>query len=282
MQVRESNPQKRDVTLSNDLTLKERAYAFLSIHHDLKPKILCNLLKVPYSQYKDYVRQLRCKWKRDFKNGLPSKSPSSQHNCRAYCYVPESVDRKVALEVGWVLSRNKNRVLVFKDPQYGRIEWWETRKVLVHINKPQVIGRVKQFLSNAFFRTGLIWDTRVFNPWIESAQWFGAHDVFETTEKLPYKVIDAYKDMLGFVFKSGDLSHQNSYEFEWCKPQWMEQFELLSRQAISFLEHNAKALELDSKALENDSKAIQQFSELMKDLSTPKKQDRNTRDPMLV
>jgi hypothetical protein len=282
MQVRDSNAQKRDVTHSNDLTLKERAYAFLSIHHGLKPKTLCQLLKVPYQQYKGYVRQLRCKWKHDFKNGLPSNCPTSQHRCRAFCYVPESVDRKVALDVGWSLSHNRNRVLVWKDQRYGRIEWWETRRVVVHINKPQVLGRVKQFLSNAFFKTGLIWDVKVFNPWIESVQWLGAHDVFETADRVPYKVIDAYKDTLGFVFKAGDLSHPSSYEFEWCKPPWMERFEFLSRQAISFLEHNARALELDSKALENGSKAIQQFSELMKDLATPKRETKDGKDPMVV
>jgi len=282
MQVRESNDQKRDITDSNILSLKDRAYAFLNLHHNLKPKILCQLLQVPYQQYKGYVRQLRCKWKRDFKNGLPSKSPSSQHNCRAYCYVPGSVDRGVALEVGWVLSRNRNRVLTLKDPLYGRIEWWETRRVVVHINKPQTLGRVKQFLSNAFFKTGLIWDDRVFNPWIESVQWFSAHDVYETGERVRYRVVDAYKDSLGFVFKAGDLSHPSSYEFEWCKPQWMERFELLSRQALVNLEKNGMIVETDARALQQTSQAIQTFNDFMKDLATPKRENKDRKDPMLV
>jgi hypothetical protein len=281
-EIGDSNPQKRDVTLSNVLSLKDRAYAFLNLHHDLKPKILCQLLQIPYNQNKGYVRKLRYKWKRDFKNGLPSKSPSSQHNCRAYCYVPESVDRKAALEVGWTLSKNRNRVLVFKDAQYGRVEWWETRRVVVHINKPQTLGRVKQFLSNAFFKNGLIWDDRLFNPWIESVQWLGAHDVYETAEKLPYAVIDTYRDTIGFVFKSGDLSHQNSYEFEWCKPSWMERFELLSRQAILNLEQNGKIVETDSKALLQTNALIQQFTELMRDLARPKLEPKDRKDPMLV
>ena len=281
MQLRDSNAEKGYVTDSNLLTLKERTYAFLNRHPDLKPKTLCSLLKVPYSRYEGYVKKLRCDWKRDFENGLPSKCPSSQHNCRAYCYVPESVDRRAALEVGWVLSRNRNRVLVFKDPQYGRVEWWESRRCVVHINKPQTLGRVKQFLSNVFFKTGLIWDERVFNPWIESVQWLGAHDVYETPDRPPYRVID-YKETLGFIFRAGDLSHPSSYEFEWCKPRWLERFELLGRQAMVFFEHNAKALERDSKALENDSRAIQEFSKFMSDWAAPRTQGKHTKDPMIV
>jgi len=265
--------EKRNVTVSDAQTLKEKAYLILNKYPAISPKMLCQMLNVPYSTHKDYARQLRYRWKRDFINGLPSKGPSSQHHCRAFCYVPGSVDRKIALNVGWVMSHNRNRVLIFKDRQYGRIEWWETRRVSVHINKPQILGRVKQFLSNAFFKSGLIWDERVFNPWIESVQWLGAHDVYDTPDRLPYKVIDTYKEMLGFVFKAGDVSHPNSYEFEWCKPQWMERFELLSHQALV-------NLEIDAKALQQTSKAITEFNDFMKDLSTPKTAMR--KDPSVV
>jgi hypothetical protein len=196
--------------------------------------------------------------------------------------VPGSVGRRAALEVGWTLSKNKNRVLVFKDAQYGRIEWWETRRVVVHVNKPQTLGRVKQFLSNAFFKNGLIFDVNVFSPWIESVQWLGAHDDYETAERLPYKVIDTYKESLGIVIKTGDLSHPDSIEVEWCKPSWMERFELLSRQAILNLEQNGKIVETDAKALQQTSQAIAQFNEFMKDLSTPKMESKNRKDPMLV
>jgi hypothetical protein len=165
---------------------------------------------------------------------------------------------------------------------FGRIEWWETRRCVVHINKPQNLGRVKQFLANAFFKTGLIWDERVFNPWIETVQWLGSHDVYETGERLPYKVIDTYKDSLGFVFKAGDLSDPTSYEFQWCKPSWMERFELLSRQAIFNLEQNGRIVETDAKALQQTSQAIQEFNSFMKDLTAPKTESKDHKDPMLV
>jgi hypothetical protein len=207
--------------------------------------------------------------------------------------VPGSVDRGAALEVGWTLSKNKNRVLIFRDAQYGRVEWWETRRVVVHIGKPQTLGRVKQFLSNAFFRNGLIFDINVFHPFIESVQWLGAHDVYDTTEKLPYKVIDTYKDSLGFTLKCGDLSHPFSYEIEWCKPSWMERADLFNRQAFQELstltqeairnaEANGKIVETDSKALLQTNALIQQFTELMRDLARPKLEPKDRKDPMLV
>jgi hypothetical protein len=161
------------------------------------------------------------------------------------------------------------------DKRFGRIEWWETRRVLVHINKPQVLGRVKQFLSDAFFKTGLIWDSRVFSAWIDTVDWLGAHDVYDTPDRVPYKVIDTYKDTLGFVFRAGDASHPNGYEFEWCKPSWMEKFELLSHQALV-------SLEVDAKALAQTSEAIVRFNEFMNDLATPKRENKERKDPMLV
>lgn len=185
-----------------------------------------------------------------------------QHNARALCYVPKSVSRAGALELGWVQSKNQNRVLVFKNLSYGRIEWWETRRCLVHINRPQNMGRVKQFLSDVFFRTGLIFDIQVFNSFMDSVQWLGAHDVYDAGERVPYAVISTYKDTLGFVFKAGDISHPDGYEFEWCKPSWMERFEQLSRAALQQLEMNSQALSIDAKA-------IQEFSTFIKDLSNP-------------
>jgi hypothetical protein len=127
----------------------------------------------------------------------------------------------------------------------------------------------------------LIWDERVFNPWIETVQWFGSHDVYETPNRIPYKVVDSYKETLGFVFKAGDLSHTNGYEFEWCKPSWMERFELLSRQALVNLEQNGKIVETDARALQQTSQAIQQFNEFMQGLTAPR-ENKDRKDPMLV
>jgi hypothetical protein len=267
------NSEKRVSTLGNDPrgeTLKAQVYGILDKQHDLKSILLCKILHLNYKQNGEYIRKLRYLWKRDFKNGLGPKSPTSQHNARALCFVPGTVSRARALELGWRQSRNRNRVLVWRDQGYGRIEWWETRRCLVHVNKPQTMGRVKQFLSNVFFRSGLIFSVEVFNQFIDSVEWFGAHDVYDQGERVPYAVIDDYRERLGVVFRAGDLSHPDCYEIEWCKPAWAEKFEQLSRAAIQALEISSKMIDANSRSLGSSSQAIQEFTAFMKDFTAPR------------
>jgi hypothetical protein len=62
----------------------------------------------------------------------------------------------------------------------------------------------------------------------------------------------------------------------------MERFELLSRQALVNLERDGKIVETDARALQQTSQAIQTFNEFMKDLATPKRENKERKDPMLV
>jgi hypothetical protein len=113
---------------------------------------------------------------------------------RAFCYVPKSLDRKQfgnqvvpqALAAGWIQSRNKNRELIWKDRQLGRIEWWETGKILETIKKPHTLLRAKKLLGRAFFDADLIRDTRIAAAFLDSVRWHGSHDVYEYAERLPY------------------------------------------------------------------------------------------------
>lgn len=241
------------MTVSDSLSIKSQVFELLEKDHTLQPRQIQKRLKLSSKSY-HYLRNLSSLWKVSHFFGVGSKCPTSQHNVRAFCYVPASVDRKSAIVAGWVPSKNRNKVLIWKDVVFGRIEWWQTRRVLVHINRPQTMGRVKQFLSNAFFKTGLIWDERVFNPWIDSVQWFGSHDVYEIGERLPYMRLDGYREELGFVLRAGDRSNPTCYEIEWAKPDWMEKHELLSHMAIVCVGQN--------------SQVILQFNEFMKGLSS--------------
>jgi hypothetical protein len=74
----------------------------------LKPKHLCYILGLDYLYYKNYVKNLRSKWKRNYRFGLHPKSPNS-HNARAVVYVPKSCDRAFAINEGWEVSKNRNK-----------------------------------------------------------------------------------------------------------------------------------------------------------------------------
>ena len=252
-----------DVRVSQSQTIKQQVFCLLEKNPLEKPREICILLHLDYRTHGDYITHLRSKWKSDYKNGLRPNCPK-QHFVRAFCFVPKCLDRKqfgsqvvpLALAVGWIQSRNRNRVLVWKDSQLGRIEWWETGKVLETIKKPRTMLMAKKLLGRAFFDTYLVSDTRICSAFLDSVRWFGSHDVFEYAERLPYGVIDNYVESHGVRIILGDVSHPNGVEVQWCHSDWAEKGEILQQQMI--------------KALELNSQQIQTFSNFLLGLSAPR------------
>lgn len=247
-------------------SIAQRVYSILDKNPYSTSKHVCRELKISYEVHGHYVRNLICRWKCHHQFGLWPKSPKSpnQHHARAFCYVPKSADRDRALEAGWTLSKNRNRCLLFKDSEFGRIEWFRSGRVNVMIKRPQQMGRVKQLLCKAFYESGLIYDLKVLDAFLARVYWKGAHEVHECSERLPYRVIDNYVESHGIRIVLGDRSHPKAVEVQWCYPDWIERHELKENYTL-------KALENSSKGIVQNSEAIQQFNELMKDLSSPRK-----------
>lgn len=241
---------------SETQTLKQSVFKLLDKYHDLEPSAICRQLQVPYRKHGATVANYKTEWKSHFRNGLGSKCPTSQHHVRAFCYVPKSVVRGRAVDVGWIESRNRNRGLIWKDPAFGRVEWFESGRVNVMIRKPQHMGRVKTLLCRAFYETGLIFDSKVLDAFLANVHWKGSDDVFEFPVRLPYRVIDNYTETHGIRIVTGDLSHPNAVEVQWVHPDWLERLELLQHHSI--------------KTIEANSEQISQFSKFLSDLSTPK------------
>ena len=244
-------PKKCDYTGSNShshYSIKRLVWDELDKNPLLFPKQICAIICLHYTKQGAYVRKLKSDWKRDYGIGRHPKGPKI-HAARAVCRVPKQLDRVEAVNVGWVRSRNRNRVLIWKDRVFGRIEWWETGKVLVWIKKPQIMARVKRFLCIAFFESGLIYSLVLLDAFLCKVHWKGAHNVFETFEKLPYNVITNYEESHGIKIITGDASHPHGIEVQWVFPDWLERLELMQQ-------HNIKTLEY--------------FSTFMKELSTPK------------
>jgi hypothetical protein len=133
-----------------------------------------------------------------------------------------------------------------RDP-IGRIEWFTTRKVLTHVRKPHSRARACTLIGRAFAE--LIADKKIYGDFLESVEWFGAHDVYETPggQNLPYMVINNYVELLGFRVKMGDYSHRNAVEIEWVKPPGQEK-----------LENKVNCIEiLQDKQLQSTEKQIQ-------------------------
>jgi hypothetical protein len=180
--------------------------------------------------------------------------------------VPECLDRRKYPEVldqaigaGWQLSRNRNKALLWKVNRnsFGRIEWFENGTVSISLRAPINMGRARSLIGKAFGDTGLILDNRILIVFQESLRWGGAHDVFETKERLPYKKITAYIDGYNMEIVLGDASHPNAVEIKWAKPQWIEELQLLTEMNV---------------------RTLKEFNEFMRDLSQPRALPTNFRE----
>jgi len=243
------------VTDSDTLSIRKNVFRLLEKNHELKPKDLCKLMGLDYKQHGQYVRNLRSQWKRNYRKRHVLKCLSF-HNVCGWVYALRCMDRGLAVERGWVRTRARNRMLVWRD-RLGRLEWFETGRVKVWVRKPVSWGRVKQLLANAFFKTGLVGDIEVFELWAGSVRFKGAHLGYDLGERLPYARIDYLKDALGVVVKTGDVTHPTSLEIEFTYPDWAEKNERLLEQTL---------------------KAFQQFSDLLKGFVEPKFPERKDRN----
>ncbi len=174
-------------------------------------KYLAEILQLPYKQYRGYFNKLRYDWKCYHENERGSKC-SSFHCVRFGVWELVKADRTRALGVGWVLSRSRNRFLVFKS-SLGRVVWFETGTVRLHVRVPANEGRAKQLFCDAFFRNGLIGDVKVLERCLSGLFLDSFHTVVRTNQRLPYVHVNDFSETNGFEFKSGDRSHPHCFEF---------------------------------------------------------------------
>jgi hypothetical protein len=250
------------------MSLRQRIFKILDKNHVLKAKELCFITKLPYDRCHETVQEYRQQWQSGYRN-RQALNRLSLHKVRGWIYVLKSIDRTRLLEEdeaklhGWVLTRARNGMLLFRDPNLGRLEWFRTGRVNFWIKKPASWGRVKQLLANGFYKNGLIFDIELFDSWADTARFKGAHICFDTGERLPYARVDVLKDSLGVVAKIGDVSHSTCLELEFVYPDWAERNERLFEQGNKMLAQNHEALK-------QDVEAMKQFSEFLQGLTVPK------------
>jgi hypothetical protein len=249
------------VLVSHNQTIKAQVLQHLDRNPLLTPKQLCQILQIDYKFYGHYISNLKTFWRYHTKNGLGSKCsnfPDSQHHVRAGGCVPECLDRRKypevtgeALKAGWIQSKNRNRALIWKVNQHslGRIEWFENGTVSINVKAPVNIARARTLAGKGFGDAGLILSSRILSAFQESLRWGGAHDVYETKGRLPYKKITTYVDGYNLEIVLGDRSHPNAVEVKWARPQWVEDLQLLT---------------------EVNVRTIREFNSFMNDLSGPR------------
>lgn len=231
--------RRSDCQISQSQSIREDVVGLLDRDPLLKPRDICRLLGLSYQKYRDYVSHVRSRWKSDRKNRLGLKCLSF-HGVHGWVLVPASVDRASAALCGWVQSRARNRMLLWRD-EYGRLEWFETGRCKVWVRKPANRGRALQLVCNGFSLNGLVSDMKVLGGILASLRLKGATAVVETGERLPYLVIDLFRISNGVKIKTGDDSHPTCFEIEFSYPDWAERNERLLQDLLHSL-NGAKAL----------------------------------------
>jgi len=188
----------------------------------LTARNLCKLLDLSYESHGAYVNNCKSIWKSNQKNEHGSKC--SIHAWRGWCYVPSGLNRSKAVEQGWLVSRARNRWLLWKD-KLGRLQWFETGRVNLYVRRPANLGKAYQLVCNGFSFTGLLTDLKAIEQVLAGVRFKGAHYVFITEQRLPRLTIDLFAKSNGVIIKVGDVSHPSGVEIIATYPDWAEKNE---------------------------------------------------------
>jgi len=186
----------------------------------LRAKILCKILHLSYSKYKQTVTNYRNYWKYNHENERGSKC-SSVHCFRARVKLELELSKALRQRVaydgkgevgfGWTPSKSKNRFFSFYG-SLGRVVWFETGTVIMHVRRPGNMGKAKQLFCDAFVNSGLISDFKLLNPVLSSIRPKSGHFPYSSGERLPYMVIRDFEESHGVVIKVGDRTHPDAVE----------------------------------------------------------------------
>lgn len=215
--------------------ISQQVYSLLNKDPLLKPKQICKLLDLSHKTYRRYITKLRCLWKKRYFRQREGLKRLTFHRWRGWCVVPRVVDPGDAEAAGWLVTRARNGMLLWKS-DLGRLEWFpSTGRVNVWIRSPASLGKAMQLLSDAFFGSGLIFDFRVFERFVRGLRRKGASMVVEVGERLPYVKIDLLKKSNGVTITLGDRSHPTGIEVDFNYPDWAERNELILERFLGAL-----------------------------------------------
>jgi hypothetical protein len=226
--TRDSNSYCKSSNSNNGINIRKRVFDLLEglgsgnqSNPLLTPKQICKLLSLSYKEYHNYVSKTKWEWKYYYKNERGSKC--SNFHCfkaKAKLDLPLSsaLRQVVGVEIdkfgsgfGWFPSNAKNRFWIWRG-KLGRVTWFETGSVRLHVRRPGNLGKAKQLFCDAFFNSGLISDIKVINPVLEGIRPKSGHFPYSSGERLPYMVIRDFEQSHGIVIKVGDRTHPDAVE----------------------------------------------------------------------
>lgn len=197
------------------VSLRKQVFKLLDENPLLSPKMLAKQLEMTPKEYKFHRQTLtnyRSQWKYTHEN--ERRSRCSDFHCYKAVVVLKGVEqpaREVAVAGSWVLSKARNKFLIWRG-KLGRVVWFTTGRVLLFVRKPGNLGKAKQLFCDAFASTGLITDLKVVCEICDRIRPKSCHFPYETSQRLPKFEIRDFVDSHGILIKVGDRSHPNAVE----------------------------------------------------------------------
>ena len=204
---------------SYGVSMRKEVCKLLDENPLLTAKMLAKLMNLDYKKYRQTLTNYRNFWVYNHENEQGSKC-SSLHCFKAKVKFDLSVSQKLRnvidsdvekSQFGWVLSKARNRFLVWKG-RLGRAVWFESGTVTLHVKRPGNLGKAKQLFCDAFVNSGLLTDVKVLNPILDRIRPKSGHFPYSSGERLPYMVIRDFEESHGIVIKVGDKTHPNAIE----------------------------------------------------------------------
>jgi hypothetical protein len=206
---------------SYPVSLRKQVCKLLDENQLLTAKMLCKLLELPYKRYKQTITNYRSFWLYNHESERGSKC-SNFHCYKAKTKLDVGLNSDLRVKLcfgvvggfvgfGWRLSLARNKFLVWTG-KLGRVTWFVSGTVLLHVKKPGNLGKAKQLFCDAFVNSGLLTDFKLLNPVLERLGPKSCHFPYDTPMRLPYVQINDFVESHGITIKLGDRSHPNAVE----------------------------------------------------------------------
>ena len=206
---------------SEERSLKEKTYALFCQNHGIKAKQVCSFYHIDYTKLGQTINNYLSKLRSNPNYGHIPSEPKNAPHCRKWVWnkVVFSDERKSeALSNGWKQSRNRNRMLMFRD-KLGSVQWFETGTANVMPKGSSRLADAKSLLCRAFSWLDVMELSRLCEGSIREVS---RHLVFDVGVNLPRFKLEFFKKTHGLTIRS-DGSHPGKIEVEETVPLYLQE-----------------------------------------------------------
>jgi hypothetical protein len=199
------------------VSIRKKVFTLLDENPLLKPKELCERMRIGYKKHKGTVSNAKTKWRKECILGQTSQTPvfhrfsvevALDRALSDRLWSKLHLERGVGVDVGygWRISKNSNHNLIFKNDK-GSAQWHATGTVIMIVRRPASLAKKKELFFDAFRDL----DPDPVNlsnilPYADKILPVSVHAVYKTDKRLPRMTISDFKDSNGVVVKLGDES----------------------------------------------------------------------------